>query len=55
MDKLILGTVYLTRGVIYGIVIYGLIFCVGRMANWRKEKCSGALILAVLGAGQLWI
>lgn len=40
MEQLIFGTVYLAKGIVYGMIIYMIFFCATKAANCRKEKPS---------------
>lgn len=44
MDKLILGTTYFAKGILFGTIVYAIIFCAAKVTGCRKEKISGACI-----------
>lgn len=44
MDKLILGTTYFARGILFGVAIYAIFFCVAKVTGCRKGNRSGACI-----------
>lgn len=44
MDKLILGTTYFARGLLFGAIVYAIFFCAAKVTGCRKGKCSGVRI-----------